>query len=175
MSSSFAKLASVPRQNLFGIVVEEVKGASFTRIVPGEGPDVLVTNQTVFMCRTFDTNKLFFIAEKHFASQSEEMITAEYCLSELLVRDNNNKLHRDDGPAHIDLTNRLYRWYQHGKLHRDGGPAEDHFNGHLKIWYQHGKYHREDGPAIVRSDGARFWYLNGEELTEAEHAQRCKK
>ena len=28
--------------------------------------------------------------------------------------------------------------------------------------------HREDGPAFEYTDGEKYWYLNGKELTEAE-------
>ena len=37
-----------------------------------------------------------------------------------------------------------------------------------KHWCLNGKLHREDGPAIERADGSKSWYLNDEELTEAE-------
>ena len=37
-----------------------------------------------------------------------------------------------------------------------------------KHWGLNGKLHREDGPAIERADGSKSWYLNDEELTEAE-------
>lgn len=32
--------------------------------------------------------------------------------------------------------------------------------------------HREDGPAVERSDGSRFWYRNGERLSEEEFEAR---
>ena len=38
-------------------------------------------------------------------------------------------------------------------------------------WYKDAKckiLHRENGPAIEYSDGDKAWYINGEELTEAE-------
>ena len=34
--------------------------------------------------------------------------------------------------------------------------------------------HRTDGPAVERNDGTKDWYINGEELTEAEFHQRVK-
>ena len=37
-----------------------------------------------------------------------------------------------------------------------------------KHWCLNGKLHREDGPAIERADGSKSWYLNDEELSEAE-------
>ena len=33
-------------------------------------------------------------------------------------------------------------------------------------WYLNGKRHREDGPAIELSNGDKYWYINGEELSE---------
>ena len=35
--------------------------------------------------------------------------------------------------------------------------------------------HREDGPAIEWEDGNRWWYLNGQSISEAEHARRTAK
>ena len=32
----------------------------------------------------------------------------------------------------------------------------------------HGVYHCEDGPAIEWNNGTKWWYLNGERLTEEE-------
>ena len=43
-----------------------------------------------------------------------------------------------------------------------------------KHWFLNGKLHREDGPAIERADGSKSWYLNDEELTEAEFNARTK-
>jgi len=37
-----------------------------------------------------------------------------------------------------------------------------------KHWYLNGSPHREDGPAVEYADGAKRWYLNGEQLTEKE-------
>ena len=40
-------------------------------------------------------------------------------------------------------------------------------------WYLNGQRHRTDGPAIEWPDGHKYWYLNGEQLTEKElmHAE----
>ena len=35
-----------------------------------------------------------------------------------------------------------------------------------KFWCLKDKLHREDGPAYEGADGSKFWYLNGEEVTE---------
>ena len=40
-------------------------------------------------------------------------------------------------------------------------------NGY-KGWYLNDKLHREDGPAIEYVSGDKWWYLNGEEVTEEE-------
>ena len=37
-----------------------------------------------------------------------------------------------------------------------------------KRWVLNGKLHREDGPAVERSNGSKFWYLHGEEVTWKE-------
>lgn len=46
-------------------------------------------------------------------------------------------------------------------------------NGTIR-WYKEGTetFHREDGPAIEYTNGFKFWYLNGERLTEQEFNQR---
>lgn len=33
-----------------------------------------------------------------------------------------------------------------------------------KYWTRNGVYHREYDPAIIYSDGAKFWYLEGDEI-----------
>ena len=40
-------------------------------------------------------------------------------------------------------------------------------NGY-KEWYLNDKLHREDGPAVECANGSKWWYLNGEEVTEEE-------
>ncbi len=37
-----------------------------------------------------------------------------------------------------------------------------------KLWYLNDQLHREDGPAIDCASGAKYWYLNGEKVTEEE-------
>ena len=38
-----------------------------------------------------------------------------------------------------------------------------------KLWRLNGKFHREDGPAVEYAYGTKYWYLNDNNLTEAEH------
>lgn len=38
-----------------------------------------------------------------------------------------------------------------------------------------GELHREDGPAVEYADGGREWWVNGEELTETEHAELSRQ
>jgi hypothetical protein len=73
------------------------------------------------------------------------------------------KYHRTDGPA-IEGNNGFKEWYLSGVLHRTDGPAVEWSNG-SKSWYLNGVLHRTDGPAI-ETDGYKYWYLNGTELTE---------
>ena len=37
-----------------------------------------------------------------------------------------------------------------------------------RSWFLNGKLHREDGPAIEYANGDKYWYINGESLTESE-------
>ena len=47
----------------------------------------------------------------------------------------------------------------------------DH-DGIVRYRNSDGLLHREDGPAIEGADGTRFWYLNGEWLSEDEFEAR---
>ena len=88
-------------------------------------------------------------------------------------KDQDGKLHREDGPA-LELPEKGGRaWYIHGKLHREDGPAMDGPLG--KSWYLKGRKHREDGPAVEWADVRKEWYRNGEEVTEAEFAALREK
>lgn len=73
--------------------------------------------------------------------------------------DEDELLHRDDGPALIDADHEA--WYQRGNLHREDGPAIIWGHGR-QAWYQNGKRHRVDGPAVTMASGGKSWYLNGE-------------
>jgi hypothetical protein len=57
-------------------------------------------------------------------------------------------------------------WYQNDKLHREDGPAVEWADG-SKYWYLNGERHREDGPAMEWANGIKQWYLNDKEYTEA--------
>jgi len=76
----------------------------------------------------------------------------------------NNKRHREDGPAVI-YSNGNQEWYQNGKLHREDGPAIISNDG-TQFWYQNGKQHREDGPAFIGLDGTQIWRQNGKHHRE---------
>ena len=84
-------------------------------------------------------------------------------------KDENNWLHRDDGPALIKVDG-TQEWYQHGELHREDGPAVIEADGR-QYWYWHGKPHREDGPAWITPSGDQYWYWRGKAVTEEEHAK----
>ena len=69
----------------------------------------------------------------------------------------NDKLHREDGPAK-EYPNGYKAWYKNGLCHREDGPAIEYSNG-AKEWYKNGKLHREDGPAIeYTNDDMKYWY-----------------
>lgn len=77
-----------------------------------------------------------------------------------------DQLHRVDGPAIFWKNSGDKEWWFNGQRHRDDGPAIEFRN--LKIWYLHGKRHREDGPAVLHNDNieniSNQYYLNGKEL-----------
>ena len=49
-----------------------------------------------------------------------------------------------------------------------------HRNGN-KCWRLNGSIHREDGPAVEYVDGRNWWYLDGEQYTEAGHTAEMLK
>ena len=63
--------------------------------------------------------------------------------------------------------NKFYYNDNNDKLHREDGPAIEYPDGY-KAWLINGNSHREDGPAVEYADGRKFWYLDGNEYTEQE-------
>ena len=62
-------------------------------------------------------------------------------------------------------------WVLDFRLHRANGPAVTWDDG-TNFWYWCGLRHRVDGPAIIDndgSDGGKWWYWHGQEVTEYEH------
>jgi hypothetical protein len=52
------------------------------------------------------------------------------------------------------------RWLDsENNTHRDGGPALIRPDG-AAFWFQHGDLHREDGPAAIYASGKVRWVLN---------------
>lgn len=87
----------------------------------------------------------------------------EYGCEEYRVNDD---LHREDGPAFVNLNGDRY-WYKHGNLHRKNGPAIELANGE-KYWYEQGLKHREDGPAVTYPGGAAEWWLNDKQVSRTD-------
>ena len=55
-------------------------------------------------------------------------------------------------------TRRYYN--SEGKLHRDAGPAVVRADG-AKFWYQNNQLHRDAGPAVVCEGVAKEWWFKG--------------
>ena len=51
---------------------------------------------------------------------------------------------------------------------QDGKPVTKTDEHGTTRWYLNDKLHREDGPAAEYATGGKYWYLNGEEVTEEE-------
>ena len=56
------------------------------------------------------------------------------------------------------------------RLHREDGPAVIHLNG-TEEWFVHGKRHRVGGPAVFGPDGNVLWFLNDHIVTSKEAYQ----
>ena len=54
---------------------------------------------------------------------------------------------------------------ENGKLHREDGPAVIFPDG-IQQWYINGNLHRGDDPAIICPDGRQYWYINGHDVTD---------
>lgn len=83
--------------------------------------------------------------------------------------DENNDLHREDGPALICTYGSQY-WYRHGVQHREDGPAV--ITPTYEEWRCNGKLHREDGPAFKFYGTVvnEHWYLHGKLHREGDPA-----
>lgn len=75
----------------------------------------------------------------------------------------------NDQPSRIAPGGSLY-WHKNGKLHRENGPAMiQMLNGECFVssWRQGGVLHRTDGPAVIRKDGSCEWWVNGKQYASA--------
>ena len=125
-------------------------------------------------CEWIDGTKAWFINGEKFDSKKEfnkkvaEMKKAENKDKPTEIdkfrnkywRNDNGKLHREDGPAY-EYADGTKEWYINGKLHRLDGPAIEYANG-SKEWYLNDKLHREDGPAREYVSGYKEWWVNGQ-------------
>ena len=60
----------------------------------------------------------------------------------------------------IDIFGTIHYYNDNNELHREDGPALESTSGD-KSWWINGKPHREDGPAIEWVDGSKeYWYNN---------------
>ena len=106
-------------------------------------------------------------------------------------RNENLRLHREDGPAKIWLRDGIdgidfiewEEWYKDGLIHREDGPADIWYyeDGSIKSegWFKDGWLHREDGPAYIYYDedgsiDVEQWHWEGErgELSKEEHRRK---
>lgn len=58
-------------------------------------------------------------------------------------------------------------YYQNNKLHREDGPAIEFGNGYI-FWFLNGKRHCEVGPAVEYPDGNKEWWINGIQFTKED-------
>ena len=90
-------------------------------------------------------------------------------LGAVIYRNAEGEYHRTAGPAVVTHTGEQH-WFQNGVPHRTDGPAVIYSNGAL-LWYRNGVLHRTDGAACILN-GIRYWFLNGEEVSEEEFNRR---
>ena len=63
---------------------------------------------------------------------------------------------------------------ENNKIHRDNGPAIEKSDGY-KAWAINGQYHREDGPAQILSNGAEKYWINDRFFKTKEEWERFLK
>lgn len=102
------------------------------------------------------TGLMVKLAINYITESSTKTITTR---GDVHWRDKDGELHRDGGPAVIEVSG-TEMWLKHGRMHRDDGPAVVHYYGD-KLWYRDGKLHREDGPACTYRNGTKEWYRDG--------------
>lgn len=54
------------------------------------------------------------------------------------------------------------------------GYSMEEYSCGVKRWYLNGKLHRENGPAVEGSNGEKYWYLDGIELSEQRYVDEQK-
>ena len=57
----------------------------------------------------------------------------------------------------IDEFGNIFYYNENNKLHREDGPAIEYVDGD-KWWYKNEKLHREDGPAMEYDGYKEYWY-----------------
>ncbi len=58
-----------------------------------------------------------------------------------------------------------------GQLHRDNDLPAVKWQDGIRCWYQHGKLHREAGAAYVEPNGHTEFYIDGEQVSFAQHRE----
>jgi hypothetical protein len=71
----------------------------------------------------------------------------------------------------VDRDGTVRYYDEDNKLHRDDGPALILPNG-SQFWFCHGILHREDGPAREFDNGDEDYWLDGEQVTKEEHQRQ---
>ena len=81
--------------------------------------------------------------------------------------DQNNRLHREDGPAVI-RKNGTIEYYIHGQRHRLNGPAVILVGIREEYWVN-GDRHRLNGPAVIWNNGPIEWWIKDRRVREKDH------
>jgi hypothetical protein len=68
---------------------------------------------------------------KKFSNEKEYK---NYPYWEIFHFNENNEIHREDGPA-VEYSDGDKFWYKNSERHRENGPAVDYSNGDKKYWY----------------------------------------
>ena len=76
-----------------------------------------------------------------------------------------------DDPDREDAIDGMYLIQKY--LHREDGPAIVDLDDSIKYWYQKGLLHRIGGPAYIDNVGHE-WYLEGHSMRFAEYCKRVK-
>ncbi len=83
----------------------------------------------------------------------------------------NDDYHREGDKPAIERADGAKFWFKNDKRHREGDkPAIIRVDG-TKEWHVNGKRHRENGAAVEHVSGHKEYWLNGDYVSKAAHAE----
>jgi len=83
----------------------------------------------------------------------------------------NDNYHREGDKPAIEYASGTKEWFKNGKRHREGDKPAIILADGTKEWHVNDERHRENGAAVVYADGQEEYWLNGDYVSKAAHAE----